>query len=84
MVGQLAAFQIMVLPQLLYMYRTVPIVVPDSYFKSLQGVVNKFVWKNQKTQCALVKLIKNRKMGGLGHVDLRDYYLASILTQLKC
>lgn len=49
--GRLVAFKMKVLPQLLYMFRALPIVVPDSFFKSLQTIVNKFVWQNQKACC---------------------------------
>lgn len=75
-----------VLPQLLYLFRTLPIPIPNSYFKSLQSTLNRYLWQGRKARCAFGKLTKHRKAGGIrpcGHVHLQDYYFASLLAQLQ-
>lgn len=46
-------------------------------------MINGFLWQGKKAKCAFHKLIKSRNAGGVGHVQLKDYYLAAILAQLK-
>lgn len=83
--GRLAAFKMMLLPQLLYLFRTLPIPTLTSYFKSLQSMLSRFVWKDKKPRCATahIKLLKHRSAGGTGYVDFGDYYWATILTQIR-
>uniref|UniRef100_A0A803JKZ4 Reverse transcriptase domain-containing protein n=1 Tax=Xenopus tropicalis TaxID=8364 RepID=A0A803JKZ4_XENTR len=45
--GRTAAFKIMVLPQLLYLFRNLPVKVPKKFFTSLQKLLNKFVLMNK-------------------------------------
>lgn len=45
-------------------------------------MLKKFIWQGMKPRCAPAKLIKHRLVGGSGYIDLEDYYLASVLTQL--
>ncbi|XP_040195571.1 vomeronasal type-2 receptor 26-like [Rana temporaria] len=81
--GRLAAFKMLILPQLLYIFRTLPIPLPNVYFNSLQSTLNSFLWQGKKARCAFSKIIKSRTAGGLGHVHLQDYYFASVLNQLS-
>lgn len=81
--GRLAAFKMMVLPRLLYIFRTLPIPLSSSYLKSLQSVLSQFVWQGKKSRCSHTKLIKHRSTGGMGYIDIKDYYYATILSQIK-
>lgn len=62
--GRLAAFKMTVLPQLLYLFRTLPILLPQSYFKSLQSSFNTYIWQGKTPRCAFHKLVKHRSAGG--------------------
>ena len=81
--GRLAAFKMQVLPQLLYVFRTLPIPVPSSFFLSAQSTLNKFLWGGKRARCAFHKIIKHRRAGGIGHTHIKDNYIASIFAQLK-
>lgn len=81
--GRLAAFKMIALPKLLYIFRTLPIPLPTTYLNSLQSILNQFIWQGKKARCSHSKLIKHRSKGGMGHIDIKDYYLASIISQLK-
>ena len=81
--GRLAAFKMIHLPQLLYLFCNLMIPVPTSYFRSLQVMLAKYVWKGKKSRCSHAKLIKHRLFGGVGYVDFRDYFSASVLTQMR-
>lgn len=82
--GRLAAFKMVVLPQLLYLFRTMPILVPNTYFHSLQSIVHTFLWQHKRACCVFFsKRIKHRQAVGVGHIVLIDCYITTILTQLK-
>lgn len=81
--GRLALFKLLLLPQPLYLFRTLPIPVPNTFFLKAQALPNCYLWKGKKAKCTFSKLILTRKAGGMGHVVIRDYHRAVILTQLK-
>lgn len=58
--GCLAAFKMFHLPQILYLFRTIPIPLPLSYFKTLQKILAKIIWQGKKSRCGHYQLIKNQ------------------------
>lgn len=78
--GRLAAFKMIHLLQLLYLFRTIPIPIAPSYFKALQTMLNKFLWQGKKPRCAHSKLFKHKLAGGPGSINFEDYQWTSILT----
>lgn len=72
--GRLAAFKMIHLPQVLYLFRNLPIPIPTSYFKSLQALLSRFIWQGTKSRCTHSQLIKHRMQGGLGYIDFQDYF----------
>lgn len=69
--GRLAAFKMQILPQLIYIFRTLPI--PNSFLSSAQSTINKFLWVGKKARCAFSRIIKHRKVGGMDHTHIKDY-----------
>lgn len=70
--GRLAAFKMQVLPQFLYIFRTLPIPVPQSFFQQAQSAIDRYLWSGKKARCAFNKLIKLKQMGGIGHRSYLD------------
>lgn len=81
--GRLAAFKMLILPKILYTFRTLPIPLSNSYLNSLQTIISRYIWQNKKPRSSHSKIIKHRLVGGMGYPDIRDYYLATILSQLQ-
>lgn len=81
--GRLAAFKMLHLSQILYLFRTISIPIPSKYVKSLQTILSSFIWQAKKSRCRHMNLIKQRQAGGTDYVDFQDYYLASVLMQSK-
>lgn len=77
--GRLAAFKMIQLLQILYLFRTLPIPIPASFFKSLQDLLSRFFWNGKKSRCSHSKLIKHRMYVGVGYIDFQDYFLANNL-----
>lgn len=83
LMGSLAAFKMLHLPQILYLFRTLPNNVPASYFKSQQTMLSSFTWQGKKARCTHTKLVQHCTASGTGYKGFQDYYMASVLTQLK-
>lgn len=65
--GRLAAFKMTVLPQLIYLFRMLPIPVipvPNYFFSTAQSAINKYLWQGKKARCAFSKLVMTRRVGG--------------------
>lgn len=72
-----------ILLQLLYLFRSLPIPIPNSYLRSLQSILSSYIWKGKKPRVARAWLTKHRSVGGSGLVDIADYYHSTVLTQLR-
>lgn len=81
--GRLVAIKINAIPQILYVFRSLPIPVPTHYFTSLSKTLKSYVWQNHKAGCSHSCLIKHRSLGGVGFPDIKDYYWALQWDQLK-
>lgn len=76
-------FKMLLLPQILYISRTLPIPLHRNHLKSLNSLLTQFIWSSKWPQCSKVLLVKQRLADGMGLIDIQDYFRASILTQLK-
>lgn len=72
-----------ILPKLLYLFRTIPILIPQKFFSELASLLNKFIWQHKKPRIALTTLYKQRTLGGGGLPNAYAYHQASLLDQLK-
>lgn len=50
---------------------------------TLNKVLRKFVWKDMKPRSSHTLLLKHKNAGGMGMTDLRDYWVATRLSQLR-
>lgn len=71
------------LPQKLYIFHTLPIPLKNTYLKSLNSLLRQYIWGPRRPRCSKALLIKHRSVGGMGLINIKDYYWASMLTQLK-
>lgn len=81
--GRLATFKMFMLPQILYLFRTLPIPIKQTQLMVLNKILRTFVWQNMKPRSSHAQLLKHKYAGGMGMVDLRDYCVATHLSQLK-
>lgn len=81
--GRLAAYKMLLLPKLIYIFRTLPIPLPNSFLKTMQNQMLKFIWAGKRARFSLQMQENHKQIGGLGVPNLKDYYTATILEQLK-
>lgn len=81
--GHLAAFKMLILPQILYMFRTLHIPTPKVYLKSLYSLLKKLIWQGKTARSPHSILIKHRSVGGMRIMDIYDCHTATHTDQLK-
>lgn len=81
--GRLTAFKMSILPKNLYTFRTLPIQIPPTFFKAMQKIISTLLWSKSKSRCTHDILRKHKKAGGMGVPDIHDYYIATLLDQLR-
>lgn len=66
-----------ILPKFLYMFQSLPIKVPKSFFTSLNRLIRKFIWRGKTPRVSLKKLTLDYSQGGLQLPNFMFYYWAS-------
>lgn len=80
--GRAAIFKMNVLPRLLYLFQTIPIHIPLSFFQQLRKLCRSFVWAHKSPRINFLQLTKPKPKGGLGIPDLHKYYQACHLQTI--
>lgn len=63
-----------ILPKVLYLLRTLPIKVPQSFFGSLQALQMRFIWAHKTPRIKFI-LLRPKALGGIP--DFKTYYHAT-------
>lgn len=81
--GRIEAFKMLILPKILYLFRTVPIDLPLSFFRKFQSIFSQYIWAGKRPRCAFSTLVAKRLAGSMGTPDLKIYHSAVQLDQIK-
>ena len=54
--NRVETIKMMVLPQFLFLFQTLPIVVPEKYFKNCNRIISNFIWNNKKRRIKFIYL----------------------------
>lgn len=80
--GRINILKMDIIPRFLYLFQTIPIAVPRSFFTILQSTFTRFIWgcNRPRLQRRILSLPKTK--GGAGAPDLYYYHAAAVLTRL--
>ena len=82
-IGRINSVKMTLLPRLLYLFRSLPILIKRNHLKTFQGKIIKFIWNKKGPRIASCSLFNLTTQGGLGLPNLLWYYQAARLAQLS-
>lgn len=80
--GRISVLKMNILPRVLYLLQTLPIVVPSLFFSSLQKLFYSYVWNGRHPRLKLALLTAPKSAGGLALPNVRRYYQAVHLLRI--
>lgn len=77
LIGRINSIKMNILPKFLYLFQSIPIFIPKSFFDSLDSIISSFIWKGKRPRISKVHLQKPKDAGGLALPNFRFYYWAA-------
>uniref|UniRef100_A0A3B3YM34 Reverse transcriptase domain-containing protein n=1 Tax=Poecilia mexicana TaxID=48701 RepID=A0A3B3YM34_9TELE len=84
MIGRINIIKMSILPKFLYLFQSIPLHIPASFFSSLDKAFNKFIWNNKRSRLRLSLLYLPYDRGGLRVPNIKLYYCAAQLCAASC
>ena len=75
--GRINSVKMVILPKFLFLFQTVPIFLPKSYFKELDKCISTFIWNKTVPRVRKSVLEKRKINGGLALPNFLYYYWAA-------
>lgn len=73
----------LLLPKLLYLFRTIKIFIPTAFFNNLNIALKRYIWQGKWAIISYDILTKPKNFGGVGLPVIQSYHKAALLEQLK-
>lgn len=83
LLGRIATIKMNILPRMLFLFQTIPIIMKRQYFLYWKKAITNFIWAGEKTRIKYKILCDARERGGFQLPNLELYYDACCLVWLK-
>lgn len=77
LIGKAETIRMNILPRLLFLFQSLPVMVSGSTFKMPDKSISRFLWQNKKARIKYKTLLDPQNKGGLNSPNLRNYYWAA-------
>lgn len=81
-IGRVETIRMNIMPRLLFLFQSLPVMVSGSTFKMLDKSISRFLWQNKKARIKYKTLLAPQNKGGLNLPNLRNYYWAAQVRAL--
>lgn len=79
MIGRINIIKMSILPKFLYLFQSIPLPPPASFFNRLKKIITNFIWNNKRPRLRLSLLYLPFDRGGLRLPNMKFYYWAAQL-----
>lgn len=82
LLSRIDTIKMMILPQFLFLFQTLPIQIPNTCFQRWNGLITNFIWNYKRKRIKFKKLIKTKECGGLDVPNLKNYFNATQINTI--
>lgn len=83
MAGKINAIKMVTLPRFLYLFSSIPVLIPVKLFAKLESIIISFIWNYKNVRISKKHLFKPKAKGGFSLPHFRFYYWAANLQSLS-
>ena len=80
--GRINSVKMTIMPRFLFLFQTVPVFIPKSFFKELDKSITAFIWNKKVPRTRREFLERQKDVGGLGLPNFMKYYWAANVHKL--
>lgn len=80
--GRVNSVKMTIMPRFLFLFQTVPVFIPKSFFKELDKSISAFVWNKSIPRIRKAYLERRKDVGGLALPNFLQYYWAANMHKL--
>ncbi len=80
--GRMQSIKMSILPRILFLFQTLPVFLPKSFFKLLDGAISSYIWQGRPPRLSKAYLQRHKKDGGLGLPNFLIYYWAANISKI--
>lgn len=80
--GRVNSVKMTIMPRFLFLFQTVPVFIPKSFFKELDKSISAFIWNKKVPRIRKEFLERQKEVGGLGLPNFMQYYWAANVHKL--
>uniref|UniRef100_A0A670IIA8 Reverse transcriptase domain-containing protein n=1 Tax=Podarcis muralis TaxID=64176 RepID=A0A670IIA8_PODMU len=81
--GRMEAIKMNILPRMLFLFQSIPVIRGNKIFKDWQKVLSRFIWQGRRPRIRYKLLTDRKERGGLAVPNLKLYYEAACLCWVK-
>lgn len=82
--SRVESIQMNILPRLLYLFQTLPIVITQNQFDEWDKMLSRYIWQSKRPRVHLKTVQLTKEKGGWGLTSLRDYYFVAQMRAMLC
>lgn len=83
LIGRIETIKMNILPRILFLFQTLPLFLPKSFFKSLDTIISSFIWTGKIPRIQKRMLERPKLVGGFALPNMLLYYWAANIQMLK-
>lgn len=82
-VGRIETIKMNILPRILFLFQTLPLFLPKSFFKALDTIISSYIWAGKSPRIQRASLQRPKRDGGFALPNMQLYYWAANIQKIK-